>query len=88
MFAQSVIGGMKGATTRVVLEDAHGDQRSRVVIQRDVAFVQIAEQFGENAAEVLDALSDLDVDETPPVDLMATAQNWQEKFGERVADGS
>ncbi|MCU4802448.1 hypothetical protein OB920_18965 [Halobacteria archaeon HArc-gm2] len=46
VFAQSVIDGMNGAATRVVLEDAHGNTRSKVVIQRDVAFVQLAERFG------------------------------------------
>lgn len=46
LLAQSLIDGMKGAATRVVLEDAHGNQRSRVVIQRDVAFVQLSEAFG------------------------------------------
>ncbi|SFR97278.1 hypothetical protein SAMN05216559_1824 [Halomicrobium zhouii] len=44
--AQSLIDATKGAATRVVLKDAHGNQRTKVVMQRDVAFVQIAEQFG------------------------------------------
>jgi DNA mismatch repair protein MutS len=42
----------------------------------------IAEQFGEDADAVLEALSELDVNETPPVELMAKVQQWQEKLQE------
>ena len=42
----------------------------------------IAEQFGEDADTVLEALAELDVDETPPVELMAKVQQWQEKLQE------
>ncbi|MFC7195874.1 DNA mismatch repair protein MutS [Halosimplex aquaticum] len=37
---------------------------------------------------VLDELGDIDVNETPPVELMAKVQNWQEQLGESDADGS
>ncbi|WP_226012014.1 DNA mismatch repair protein MutS [Halomicrobium salinisoli] len=35
---------------------------------------------------VLDELADLDVNETPPVELMAKVQNWQDKLEESDAD--
>ncbi|MFB6309190.1 MAG: DNA mismatch repair protein MutS [Haloarculaceae archaeon] len=37
-------------------------------------------EFGEGAPDVLDALADLNVDETPPVELMAKVQEWQERL--------
>jgi len=40
----------------------------------------LAEEFGEGAPEVLDALAGLDVSETPPVELMAQVQEWQERL--------
>ncbi|MFT4950163.1 MAG: DNA mismatch repair protein MutS, partial [Natronomonas sp.] len=36
--------------------------------------------FGEDAPEVLDALAALEVSETPPVELMARVQEWQERL--------
>ena len=40
------------------------------------------EQLDPEAEAVLDALRDLDVNETPPVELMATVQAWQEQLDE------
>ncbi|MFC7249504.1 DNA mismatch repair protein MutS [Halomicroarcula sp. GCM10025324] len=37
----------------------------------------LSDRFGPDAEAVLRALSDLDVNETPPVELMATVQQWQ-----------
>jgi DNA mismatch repair protein MutS len=36
--------------------------------------------LSEAQREVLDALADLDVNETPPVELLATVQGWQEQL--------
>jgi DNA mismatch repair protein MutS len=36
--------------------------------------------YGEDAEAVLSALADLDVNETPPVELMSTVQSWQEQI--------
>ena len=36
--------------------------------------------FGEDAPEVLEALAALEVSETPPVELMARVQEWQEQL--------
>ncbi|MDG5776098.1 DNA mismatch repair protein MutS [Haloarculaceae archaeon H-GB1-1] len=41
---------------------------------------ELVDRFGADAESVLDALSDLDVNETPPVELMAKVQAWQEKL--------
>ena len=43
----------------------------------------LADEYGDSAPDVLDALSDLDVGETPPVELMATVQEWQAQLRER-----
>ena len=37
-------------------------------------------QFGEDAGEVLDALADVDVNETPPVELLGKLRDWQERI--------
>jgi len=36
--------------------------------------------YGADAETVLSALADLDVNETPPVELMSTVQSWQEQI--------
>ncbi len=38
---------------------------------------ELREQYGEAAGDVLDALADLDVSETPPIELMSQVQEWQ-----------
>ena len=40
----------------------------------------LVERFGPDAEDVLAALSDLDVNETPPVELMAKVQQWQDEI--------
>jgi len=40
----------------------------------------LEEEYGEGAPEVLDRLASVDVSETPPVELMATVQEWQERL--------
>ena len=40
----------------------------------------LQEEYGEGAPEVLDRLASVDVSETPPVELMATVQEWQERL--------
>ncbi|PSQ08949.1 DNA mismatch repair protein MutS [Halobacteriales archaeon QS_5_68_33] len=42
----------------------------------------LAEEYGDGAPDVLDALADLSVNETPPVELMAKVQEWQERLTE------
>ena len=42
--------------------------------------VGVTTAFGEDAPEVLEALADLDVNETPPVELMARVQELQEQL--------
>jgi len=41
-----------------------------------------AAEFGEGAADVLDELADLDINDTPPVELMAKVQEWQDDIDE------
>ncbi|MEF8839028.1 MAG: DNA mismatch repair protein MutS [Haloarculaceae archaeon] len=40
----------------------------------------LRDRFGDDAEAVLDALADLDVEETPPVDLLARVQDWQDRL--------
>jgi len=40
----------------------------------------LADEFGDGAPDVLDSLSEMDVNETPPVELMAKVQEWQERL--------
>jgi len=54
-------------------ETAIGGERTETVDR-------IREQFGEDADDVLDALAALDVNETPPVELMAQVQEWQDRL--------
>ncbi len=42
----------------------------------------LADEFGEGVPEVLETLADIDVNETPPVELMAKVQEWQEQLDE------
>jgi DNA mismatch repair protein MutS len=42
----------------------------------------LAEEYSDGAPDVLDALTDLSVDETPPVELMAKVQEWQQRLDE------
>jgi len=43
---------------------------------------QLRERFGAGAPEVLAALDSLDVNETPPIELVAKVQEWQERLDE------
>jgi DNA mismatch repair protein MutS len=40
----------------------------------------VRERFGDDADAVLEGLAGIDVDETPPVELMATVQELQERL--------
>ncbi len=42
----------------------------------------VTEQFGEDAAEVLDELSEVDIAETSPIELMSAVQEWRERLDE------
>ncbi|MFC7019792.1 MULTISPECIES: DNA mismatch repair protein MutS [Haloarcula] len=42
----------------------------------------LEDRFGPGAEDVLRALSELDVNETPPVELLATVQAWQEDLAD------
>jgi DNA mismatch repair protein MutS len=41
---------------------------------------RLVDEFGTDAEDVLEALSDLDVDETPPVEALARLQEWQARL--------
>jgi DNA mismatch repair protein MutS len=40
----------------------------------------LQQRFGTDAETILEALTDLPVDETPPVELVATVQEWQDRL--------
>jgi DNA mismatch repair protein MutS len=60
--------------------DEASDGASTASADGGAARDELVERFGEDAEAVLEALDDLDVDETPPVELMATVQEWQEEL--------
>ena len=42
-------------------------------------------EFGDEAVDVLEAVTSLDVNETPPVELMAIVQEWQDRLESETA---
>jgi len=46
----------------------------------DVPESVLSAEYGDGAPDVLDAVADLDVTETPPVELMAKVQEWQNQL--------
>jgi len=76
-------GGDGGETTQVVFDlDAGEFDRRGPAVEEPVATDGSHDRSGPEA-EVLDALRDLDVDETPPLDLMARVQEWQSRLEDR-----
>jgi len=48
----------------------------------------LTEAYGDGVPEVLETLSELDVNETPPIELMAKVQEWQQQLDDDAdADG-
>jgi DNA mismatch repair protein MutS len=43
----------------------------------------VADRFGEEAVDVLDAITGVDVAETPPVELLAKVQEWQARLDDQ-----
>jgi DNA mismatch repair protein MutS len=86
--AIDVRGGDGGGTTQAVFDlssgqfasdDAGTDPASADGGQARDA---VAEQFGTEAEAVLESLADLDVNETPPVELLSKVQEWQQQLSE------
>jgi len=80
------VRGGDGGTTQVVFDLSSGqftagssDGESSEAASADGGQARdaIAEHFGDEADDVLEALADLNVDETPPIELMAKVQEWQ-----------
>ncbi|MFB6310003.1 MAG: DNA mismatch repair protein MutS [Salinirussus sp.] len=79
--AIDVRGGGKRESTQVVFDLDSGEfaQQSDTSAEPRVATDGSHEQSGPEA-EVLDALRDLDVESTTPVDLLARVQEWQQRL--------
>jgi len=71
---QQVVFDLDSASLRQASTDG-GDRNDR----RDQPgeSTPIADRFGDDASHVLESISDVDVDETPPVELLAKVQEWQ-----------
>jgi DNA mismatch repair protein MutS len=65
-------------TGRAVADGSHEERRPGESGQDEGP--RITERYGEDATEVLDTLADIDVNETPPVELMAEVQSLQERL--------
>ncbi|MEF8881940.1 MAG: DNA mismatch repair protein MutS [Halapricum sp.] len=75
------VRGGDGGTTQAVFDLTSGQFTDEAAPSTDGGETDaLAEQYGEHVEDVLDALADLDVDETPPVELMAKVQQWQEEL--------
>ena len=83
--AIDVRGGDSG-TTQAVFDLSSGQftsgEEAPTSADGGEATDSIAEQFGADASEVLESLSTLDVDKTPPVELLAKVQQWQQRLEE------
>jgi len=55
-----------------------GSGRSETAVEQNESGLRGT--YGADAETVLSALADLDVNETPPVELMSTVQSWQEQI--------
>ena len=68
------------------MRTAGGEARAEVGASADGGELDaesvLAEEYSDGAPDVLDALTDLSVDETPPVELMAKVQEWQQRLDE------
>ncbi|MDS0280675.1 DNA mismatch repair protein MutS [Haloarcula onubensis] len=87
--AIEVQGGSGGGTTQAVFDLSSGEFATggeRVETDGSPGAAGDAADAGEaldaEAAAVLDELRDLDVNETPPVELMAKVQSWQDELDE------
>jgi DNA mismatch repair protein MutS len=77
-------GGDPGEPVQAVFDVGSGEFRGGAAADgggaANEAVDAVRERFGEDAEAVLDALADLDVNETPPVEVLAQVQAWQERL--------
>ncbi|QGN06505.1 DNA mismatch repair protein MutS [Halorhabdus sp. CBA1104] len=79
--------GGSGGTTQAVFDLSAGEFTAGNAASADggdpEARDQIADRFGDDAEAVLDELTALDVNETPPVELLSQIQAWQDELDRR-----
>ncbi|MCL9814219.1 DNA mismatch repair protein MutS [Natranaeroarchaeum aerophilus] len=85
-------GGGSAETKQVVFDVGSGQMTTASADGGDAATADAAdpgetggsdlltEQFGEDAADVLDELSAVDIAETSPIELMSAVQEWRERL--------
>jgi len=64
-------------TGRAVADGSHGESGPRES-RTESPTSELREEYGEGAPDVLERLAEIEVDETPPVELMATVQSLQQ----------
>jgi DNA mismatch repair protein MutS len=80
-------GGASGEPVQAVFDVGAGEFRGEATADGSGATAEdSAPAVPPAAGEVLDALGDLDVNETPPVELMAKVQEWQDELEARDRD--
>ncbi len=65
--------------TQVVFDLESGQLQSE---ETDTASTPLRDRFGEDVETVLESLTELDVEAMPPIELMATVQEWQRQLEE------
>ncbi|MFW6437262.1 MAG: DNA mismatch repair protein MutS [Halococcoides sp.] len=78
--AVEVRGGGSAETTQAVFDLSSGDFVGSASADGGREADRIADRFGADAERVLEALERVDVDETPPVELLAQVKEWQARL--------
>ncbi|AWB28535.1 DNA mismatch repair protein MutS [Halococcoides cellulosivorans] len=78
--AVEVRGGGSSDTTQAVFDLSSGTFGGSASADGGREPDRIADRFGADAERVLEALESVDVDSTPPVELLAQVQAWQERI--------
>jgi len=60
--------------------DGGGDDGKRPAADSDGSADEVTAKYGDDAETVLASLADLDVNETPPIELLSRVQEWQEQL--------
>jgi DNA mismatch repair protein MutS len=62
--------------------DGGSDDRKRPAADSDDQTDEVTAKYGDDAEAVLASLADLDVNETPPIELLSQVQEWQKQLDE------
>ncbi|MFB6162564.1 MAG: DNA mismatch repair protein MutS [Halococcoides sp.] len=78
--AVEVRGGGSTETTQAVFDLSSGNFVGSASADGGREQDQIADRFGSEAERVLEALDEVDIDSTPPVEVLGRVKEWQERL--------